>query len=120
VRVHVISDVHRRVDALARAADGADALLCLGDLLLFVDYADPGQGLFGEMFGAQAAARLVALRTAGRFDEARVLSAGLWAQRGGDRPQQVREAVRAQYAEIFAALPAPAYLTPGNVDLPEL
>ena len=120
MRVHVVSDVHGRLDALAAAAEGADALLCLGDLLLFVDYADPGQGLFGEMFGAQAAARLVALRTAGRFEEAGELSAGLWAGRGGDRAEQVRAAVRAQYAEVFAALPAPAYLTPGNVDLPEL
>ena len=45
MRVHVVSDVHGRADALARAADGADALVCLGDLLLFLDYADHGQGI---------------------------------------------------------------------------
>ena len=71
----------------AAAADGADALVCLGDLLLFVDYADPAQGLFGETFGAENATRLVELRTAGRFDEARELSAGLWA---GRRPSAAR------------------------------
>ena len=46
MRVHVVSDVHGRADALARAGDGADALICLGDLLLFLDYADHGQGIF--------------------------------------------------------------------------
>ena len=35
MRVHVVSDVHGRTDALAAAGDGADALICLGDLLLF-------------------------------------------------------------------------------------
>ena len=120
MRVHVISDVHRRTDALRSAADGADALVCLGDLLLFVDYADPAQGLFCETFGADQAIRLVALRTAGRFDEARELSAGLWAERGADRAEITRAAVTDQYAEVFAAMPAPAFLTPGNVDLPAM
>ena len=32
MRVHVVSDVHGRADALARAGDGADALVCLGDM----------------------------------------------------------------------------------------
>ena len=57
MRIHVVSDVHGRADALARAADGADALICLGDLLLFLDYADHGQGIFADLFGAEAAAR---------------------------------------------------------------
>jgi len=120
VRLHVVSDVHHRVDALARAGDGADALVCLGDLLLFVDYADHGQGIFADLFGAEAARSYVALRTGGAFDQARALSAGLWAQRGGDRAAQVEQAVRDQYAAIFAAMPTPAYLTYGNVDLPDL
>ena len=55
MRVHVISDVHGRADALRTARAGADALFCLGDLLLFVDYADEGQGIFAELFGAEAA-----------------------------------------------------------------
>ena len=64
MRVHVVSDVHGRTDALAAAADGADAFLCLGDLLLFVDYADHRQGIFPGLFGAEAARQYIELRTA--------------------------------------------------------
>jgi Icc-related predicted phosphoesterase len=117
VRVHVVSDVHGDATRLARAGDGADALLCLGDLLLFVDYADHGAGILGELFGAEAVARYVELRTAGRFDEAREYAASLWA-RLGDREATVRAAVHAQYARLFAAFPTPAYVTYGNVDVP--
>src|SRR5579875_2377547 len=69
MRVHVISDVHGNSPALRRAGDGADALICLGDLLLFVDYADHSRGIFADPFGA---------------------------------------------------MPEPAYLTYGNVDIPRL
>jgi Icc-related predicted phosphoesterase len=120
MRVNVVSDVHGRADALARAGDSADALICLGDLLLFVDYADHGQGIFPSLFGAQAASELIALRTAHRFDEARVLSQRLWAGLGGDPRQHIEQAVSRQYAELFAAMPVPAYLTYGNVDVPRL
>lgn len=120
MRVHVVSDVHGRADALARAGDGADALICLGDLLLFLDYADHGQGIFPELFGADAARELIALRLAHRFDEARAMSAQLWAGLGGDPRQHIDQAVSRQYAELFAAMPVPAYLTYGNVDLPRL
>jgi Predicted phosphoesterases, related to the Icc protein len=120
MRVHVVSDVHGRADALAKAGDGADVLICLGDLLLFIDYADHSQGIFPQLFGAENASRYVGLRTAGRFDEARELSARLWAGLGGDPREHIERAVRAQYAELFAAMPAPAYLTYGNVDLPRL
>lgn len=120
MRVHVISDVHGRASALPGAAAGADALFCLGDLLLFVDYADHGRGIFAELFGAEAAGEFIALRTAKRFDEARALSSGLWRQLGGDPGWHVRNAVARQYAELFAALPEPAYLTYGNVDIPHM
>jgi Icc-related predicted phosphoesterase len=120
MRVHVVSDVHGRADALRRAGNGADALICLGDLLLFVDYADHSQGIFPELFGARAAADLVALRTAQRFDEARTMSAALWAGLGGDPRRHVETAVSRQYAELFAAMPTPSYLTYGNVDMPRL
>jgi len=120
MRVHVVSDVHGRSDALRRAGDGADALICLGDLLLFIDYADHSQGIFPGLFGAEQARRLVELRSAGQFEAARALSAGLWAQLDGDPRQHVEAAVRRQYAEMFAAMPVPSYLTYGNVDLPRL
>jgi Icc-related predicted phosphoesterase len=118
MRVHVVSDVHGRADALARAGDGADAVICLGDLLLFLDYADDRGGIFAELFGADEAARLIELRTAQRFDEARAMSMRLLSGLGGDPADHFRAAADRQYARLFAALPEPAYLTYGNVDLP--
>jgi Icc-related predicted phosphoesterase len=120
MRVNVVSDVHGRIDALRGAGSDAQALLCLGDLLLFVDYADPGQGIFPELFGAEAALELIRLRTAQRFDEARAMSARLWAGLGGDPREHIDAAVSRQYAALFAAMPTPAYLTYGNVDVPRL
>jgi Icc-related predicted phosphoesterase len=121
MRVHVVSDVHARADALAKAGDGADALICLGDLVLFLDYDDPSGGIFADMFGADAALRLIELRTERRFDEARSFSGELWASVGGGSPRELIErAIRGQYADIFAAMPTPAYVTYGNVDVPSL
>jgi Icc-related predicted phosphoesterase len=120
MRVHVVSDVHGRADALKSAADDADALICLGDLLLFVDYADHRNGIFPDLFGVEAAEEFIALRTAQRFDEARQLSRRLWAGLDGDPATHVEAAASRQYAELFAALPAPSYLTYGNVDIPRM
>jgi Icc-related predicted phosphoesterase len=120
MRVHVVSDVHGRADALGRAGDGADALICLGDLLLFVDYADHSKGIFPDLFGSAAASQLIALRTAQRFDEARQMSARLWARLDGDPAGRIIQAASRQYQELFAALPSPCYLTYGNVDIPPL
>ncbi|HWG61693.1 MAG TPA: metallophosphoesterase [Streptosporangiaceae bacterium] len=119
MRLHVVSDVHGRADALA-AANGADALVCLGDLLLFIDYADNGQGIFADLFGREATARFVALRKDRRFDEARDMARGLWGRLDGDPSGHVEQAASRQYADLFAAMPEPAYLTYGNVDLPRL
>lgn len=120
MRVHVVSDVHGNSEALARAGDGADALLCLGDLILFLDYADHSRGIFPDLFGAENATRIVAMRTARRFDEAREFSRQLWAGLDLDRETAMEQAVRRQYAELFAAFPAPTYATYGNVDRPDL
>lgn len=120
MRVHVVSDVHGRADALSRAGDGADALICLGDLLLFVDYSDHSQGIFPDLFGPGAASELVTLRTARRFDDARKMSTRLWAGLDGDPATLIAEAASRQYQELFAALPTPSYLTYGNVDIPSL
>ena len=120
MRVHVVSDVHDAVNDLARACDGADLLICLGDLILFLDYADPSQGIYADLFGAAATTEFIALRTAGRFDEAREHSAALWASIGGDRADHIQSKVREQYDRMFAVLPVPTYLTYGNVDVPAL
>lgn len=122
MRLHVVSDVHGRSDALARAGDGADGLICLGDLLLFLDYDDPGEGLVADLFGAEAAVRLIGLRTAREFDQAREYSGQLWSRLGGSDEARaaVETRVRAQYDALFAAMPTPAYVTYGNVDVPAL
>ncbi|MBP2581561.1 Icc-related predicted phosphoesterase [Streptomyces sp. PvR006] len=120
MRVHVVSDVHGNAGDLARAGDGADALICLGDLVLFLDYADHSRGIFPELFGVENADRLVELRTARRFDEARDLGRRLWAELDVDRETAIEGAVRRQYAELFAAFPTPTYATYGNVDIPRL
>ncbi|HSY00240.1 MAG TPA: metallophosphoesterase family protein, partial [Streptomyces sp.] len=119
-RIHVVSDVHGNARDLARAGEGADALVCLGDLVLFLDYADHSRGIFPDLFGAENATRLVELRTARRFEEARELGARLWAGVGEERSAVIEKAVRKQYAELFAAFPTPTYATYGNVDMPLL
>jgi Icc-related predicted phosphoesterase len=124
MRVHVVSDVHGATDALAAAGEGADMMICLGDLLLFLDYADHTQGIFAEIYGAEHARRYIELRTARRFDEARALTATiasrLTAERGTDLRTLNEQAIRKQYAALFGALAEPAYLTYGNVDVPGL
>ncbi len=119
-RVHVVSDVHGNARDLAHAMDGADALICLGDLVLFLDYHDHSRGIFPDLFGVENADRIVELRTARRFDEARTFGAGLWADLGADPRAAIEKAVRKQYAEMFPAFPTPTYATYGNVDIPDL
>ncbi|WFB11834.1 metallophosphoesterase [Streptomyces sp. LX-29] len=120
----MVSDVHGNSQDLAKAGDGADALVCLGDLVLFLDYADHSRGIFPELFGVENADLIVELRTARRFTEARELGRRLWAELeaagGGDKQRAIEGAVRRQYAELFAAFPAPTYATYGNVDIPRL
>jgi Icc-related predicted phosphoesterase len=124
MRVHVVSDVHGTADALALAADGADMLICLGDMLLFLDYADHTQGIFAQLYGAEHARTYIDLRTERRFDEARQLTATLGARLAAERGTDLRalseQAIRTQYAELFGALAEPAYLTYGNVDVPPM
>lgn len=120
MRVHVVSDVHGRTDALARAGAGADVLICLGDLVLYVDYHDHSAGIMADLFGAEAVTRLIELRTARRFDEARTWSRGLWAHFDADPRVVLEAAIRRQYAEMFAVLPTPTFITYGNVDVPAL
>ncbi|MDX3852908.1 metallophosphoesterase family protein [Streptomyces sp. AK02-01A] len=120
MRVNVISDVHGNTRGLTRAGEGADALICLGDLVLFLDYADHSRGIFPDLFGVANADRIVELRTARRFEEARDLGRELWDGLDIDPAAAIEGAVRRQYAEMFAALPTPTYATYGNVDIPSL
>lgn len=119
MRLHVVSDVHGNVDALSRAGEGADALLVLGDLLDFVDYHDHSAGILGAVFGADAVAKFAELRRRSDPKDAGAYVRSLWASLA--EPQRVvAEAIHDQYAKLFAALTAPTYAIPGNVDAPGL
>lgn len=119
MRVHLVSDVHHRIDGLAEAGKDCDLFVCLGDLILFLDYDDPRHGIFADLFGPANAERYIALRTARRFDEARALSGELWQAVGGEPWQVISERVAVQYAELFREMPG-GLLTYGNVDVPTL
>ncbi|MFF4600039.1 metallophosphoesterase family protein [Amycolatopsis sp. CA-161197] len=119
MRVHVVSDVHGNADALKRAGEGADALVVLGDLLDFVDYREHEKGIMGALFGADKVAQFARLRREGTRDETVAYSRTLWATLD-DPAAAVDEAVREQYATLFASMTAPTYATPGNVDSPAL
>src|SRR6266851_1393493 len=98
MRVHVISDVHGRAGALRTAGAGADALFCLGDLLLFVDYADEAQGIFAELFGADAARESAARRPARLWGGAGAGGAGRGGPPGADPGGPARAPPARQYA----------------------
>lgn len=115
----IVSDVHARTNGLADAAAAADVFVCLGDLILFLDYEEPGNGIFADLHGEDMARRYIELRTANRWQEARDLSQRLWGSFGDDTWDVIRREVGRQYAEIFAAMPD-GLLTYGNVDVPPL
>ena len=119
MRVHVVSDVHGNADALARAGEGADALVVLGDLIDFVDYHDHGSGILGTLFGAEAVARFAELRRQRLHGATAAYARKLW-ESLDNAAEAVEGALREQYERLFAALTAPTYATPGNVDVPEL
>ncbi|MGQ0838625.1 metallophosphoesterase family protein [Actinokineospora sp.] len=119
MRVHVVSDVHGNAEALARAGDGADALVVLGDLIDFVDYHDHSAGILGTVFGADKVSVFARLRRDRLHGAAGAYARELWASLP-DAAAVVEDAVRGQYAKLFAAMAAPTYATPGNVDMPAL
>lgn len=118
MRVHVVSDVHGNTEALARAGDGADALVVLGDLIDFIDYHEHERGILGAVFGPSKVAEFARLRRE-RPAELPAFARALWST-VGDAASLVEEAVREQYTRLFAAMTAPTYATPGNVDTPDL
>src|SRR5699024_11660085 len=118
-RVDVVADVQGNAEALARAGEGADALLVLGDLVDFVDYHDHSQGILGTLFGADNVAVFARLRREGARQEMAAFAKTLWDSLA-DPASAVDEAVRKQYAALFAGMAAPTYVIPGNVDVPRL
>lgn len=125
MRVHVVSDVHGAAEDVAAAAQGADVFICLGDLLLYLDYADPSAGAFAEVYGSELTADYIELRRQKKFDEARQLTADAWNKISGGEDLSARMArfipiIERQYREMFAELPTSTLMTLGNVDVPAL
>jgi len=119
VRLNIVSDVHYRMAGLAEAGDGGDVFVCLGDLILFLDYDDPSQGIFSTLFGPENCARYIQLRFEKRYDDARDFSRGLYSELAVESWAAISAQVDAQYRDLFAVMPA-GFLTYGNVDIPTM
>jgi Icc-related predicted phosphoesterase len=119
MRVHVVSDVHGAADALARAGDGADALVVLGDLVDFIDYADPAAGIVGRVLGPGVSAEFARLRRSGVPGALGEYARRVW-EAVPDADAVVDAALREQYDRLFAAMTTPTWAIPGNVDVVRL
>lgn len=117
--IYVVSDLHGAVDDLTEAVPPGATLLLLGDLINLLDYITM-TGILTEVFPMDAVAEVVALRTAGRVEEARSVMRSRAAGRETEIREEIGTRVRAQYEEVFASLPDPTYLILGNVDNPPL
>lgn len=117
--IYVVSDLHGASDDLRKAVPEGSTLLLLGDLINFLDYISM-TGILVEVFSPEAVKEVVDLRTAGDLEEA----GRLMRERTVGREEEIREAigsrVKAQYSEVFEALPDPTFLILGNVDQPRL
>jgi Icc-related predicted phosphoesterase len=124
MRLNIVSDVHGASGAITTAAKNCDVFICLGDLILFLDYDEPEHGIYADLFGVDYAKTYIALRTANRFEQAREFSASAWRGIGVTEPEErwnvLQQKVREHYEVMFAAMPTPALLTYGNVDVPAL
>jgi Icc-related predicted phosphoesterase len=116
MRVTAISDLHGAVEHLA-GIDG-DVLLVLGDLINILDYRT-WDGILVDVFGRDPVREAAELRSQGRFEEARRTILGRV-----DDPVEARTRIadlaRREYERVFDAMPRPAYVTYGNVDIPDL
>jgi Icc-related predicted phosphoesterase len=118
MRVTAISDVHGAVERLDAVAKECDALLVLGDLINVLDYRSM-DGILVEVFGREPVAEAARLRSEGRFEEAR--AAIRERTRDGEETRaQFLDLARRDYERVFEALPDHAYVTFGNVDIPDL
>ncbi len=117
--IYVVSDLHGASDALKKAVPEGSTLLLLGDLVNLIDYLTM-TGILIEVFSRDAVEQVLAMRAAGRFDEARRVMADRSKGREDEIRQQIGTRVREEYELVFAALPDPTYLILGNVDWPPM
>ncbi len=114
--ISVVADVHGNYDDLARAGDGADLLLVLGDLLDYVDYHDPAAGILGAVFGADAVRPFIRMRTTGDFAGLHEYNHQLWS-RVADPARAIHDIVVDRYRRVVELLPANSLVLLGNVDV---
>lgn len=114
--ISVVADVHGNYDDLARAGDGTDLLLVLGDLLDYVDYHDPAGGILGAVFGEDLVRPFVQLRTRGEFAALHEYNQLLWS-RVADPARAIHDIVVDRYQEVVDLLPANSLVLLGNVDV---
>jgi Icc-related predicted phosphoesterase len=120
MRVTAISDLHGAIERLGAVAEGCDALLVLGDLINVLDYRSM-DGILVQVFGREPVAEAARLRSEGRFDEARAaIRKRVGDGEGEELRAQFMELARRDYERVFEALPDHAYVTFGNVDIPDL
>jgi Icc-related predicted phosphoesterase len=116
VRVSFVSDVHGNIDGLARVAERAEQLVVLGDLLDYVDYHDHGNGILGQVFGAEKISHFASLRASGSFGELHEYNRRLWDSLE-DASAVLTEVVESRYREVLQAVGTEALLILGNVDV---
>lgn len=119
MRVSVVSDIHGNLDGLRRVADEAEFLIVLGDLLDYVDYYDPAQGILGRIFGEHRVRELIDIRARGDFDAFHAYDRSLWATLVNPE-DTLREFVFDQYNAIIGMLGSQTLVTLGNVDMREV
>lgn len=119
VTTYVISDLHGAADDLKKAVPEGAALILLGDLINFIDYFSM-TGILTDVFELDTVSEVVRLRTDGRIQEAREVMRRRSEGREDEIRSEIGRRVRAQYVDVFAALPEPTYMILGNVDNPDL
>ena len=116
MRVSFVSDVHGNISGLARVAERAEQLVVLGDLLDYVDYHDHGNGILGEIFGAEKVRRFATLRASGDFLALRDYNHRLWDSLD-DGAAVLTDVVAQRYRDVYEAVGPDALLILGNVDV---
>ncbi len=111
-----MSDVHGNIDGLARVAARAEQLVVLGDLLDYVDYHEHGNGILGEVFGADKVSHFASLRATGSFGALHDYNRELW-ESLDDAAGVLTEVVESRYLGVLEAVGTDALLILGNVDV---
>lgn len=113
-----LSDLHGATEALEREVSSEDVLLLLGDLVNIIDYRRM-DGLLVDIFGMESVEQVVALRTAGKVEEAREVIAQRREGRESEIGQRWMSSMSEAYRRVKQALTASrTLLIGGNVDPP--